>query len=359
LSSLFLFAVLTNLALAAEPKNPVRLGAILPLSGEIAYVGLAFRQGIELALSEHPDFAVIFEDDQSGNRVKAVSAAKKLNDIDQVTILLSAYLSTLPILTPVFKQSGTPLLVLWDSNEKIQTLGAHVFGFGYANELAGADMAAFAKKSLRTERAAVFSFHDEWSEEMAGLFSSQFENVGGQIVLQESLSPATRDFRTLLIRAKDLQAGAIYAPLFASGLQAFIKQAAEVKYKGVLLTADALGESDLTLIGPAANGVYATQIWLKDPAFLSKYQNKFGSTSKSAVNLGYVALGYDAVSCLAQIKAHLEEQKLAPSRSNFALSLPGFRCRGVLGENVLGPNGVSSRREKILKVENGAFKPLE
>ena len=73
----------------AQEKQEVKIGVILPLTGAISSVGEAMLHGLELAASEtkHISVKLIVEDDATANRVKVVSAAKKLVAVDKVDIV--------------------------------------------------------------------------------------------------------------------------------------------------------------------------------------------------------------------------------------------------------------------------------
>ncbi len=51
----FLLGVLALLALPATAQEHFRVGVIAPLSGALAEYGLAAKNGIELARSQHPE----------------------------------------------------------------------------------------------------------------------------------------------------------------------------------------------------------------------------------------------------------------------------------------------------------------
>lgn len=349
--------LISSSACLAQIKDTLKVGAILPLTGPLASIGEAMRQGINLAALESVNikFEIDYEDDLTANRVKAVSAAKKLIDLNKVDVVLNAYASTVSAISPALKQSNTPCIVIWDSNSALTTLGNHVVGFGYSNELAGEDMAEFAFKQRKKETVAVIAFHDEWSEVIANAFVERFKKIGGEVVLNERVNSDTTDFKSLIARIKARNAGAIYLPLYGAGLSTAIKQARSLNYEGDLLTADSFGDYELKETGRAAEGLYATQIWLDNDDFKKKYEAKFSSGNSAGVNLGYVALAYDTLKLLDALSGKLLKSNEKISATTIINSFAGFEFEGILGHTHISSKRMTDRREKVLKVQDGKF----
>ncbi len=89
----FLTSLLCTHPALAEQK-PFRIGVVIPLSGDLAYVGDDIRRGMELAVAdlnnENQVVELIFEDNQF-TATKTVSAAKKLADQDNVDAFVSLW----------------------------------------------------------------------------------------------------------------------------------------------------------------------------------------------------------------------------------------------------------------------------
>ena len=354
---LCLFPHGSTLAEEAASAVKIQAGAIFPLSGPFAEVGLSMQKGIELARSElqHVELSVVYEDDKSGSRTDMLTGARKLLDVDQVQILFSPYASGFPIVAPLVQKAKIPCLVLWDSNHHIASFGDFVAGFGYSNELAAAEMAEFTRKKLSAERAVAVAFSNEWSEVMLHAFVDSFAAQGGTVVAQHTLTPDTVDFRAIIQRARDSGVQAIYFPLWGAGLQSLVRQARQLRYQGALLSADSFWQSDIRTLGEAAEGVFVSQIWLEDPKFLAQIRARYGSDSSNEIQLGYAALGYDAVKLIEQVVLQIMKENLPFSPEEFARHLPGLAFQGVLGAIQLDQRRMSNRREKILKVAQGRF----
>ena len=68
-------------------KEPIKIGVILPLSGDVAFIGEAAKNAAILAKESfgktEKTYELFFEDDQSDSK-KTVSAFRKLVDVDKI-----------------------------------------------------------------------------------------------------------------------------------------------------------------------------------------------------------------------------------------------------------------------------------
>jgi branched-chain amino acid transport system substrate-binding protein len=313
------------------------------------------HRGLQMAVDDtkHISVKLIVEDDATANRIRAVSSAKKLAGVDKVDIVFNAYASTVSAFASVLKNAGVPCLVLWDSNRSLQKLGSHIIGFGFENELAGEDMADFSRHKLNHKSVGIVSFHDEALEVITAAFEDRFKRSGGRITLREQVSGDTMDFRTIMTRLKSLKPDAVYLPLYGIGLQSAIKQARAVNFKGEILTVDSFVDADISATNGASEGIYITQIWLRDSDFARKYEARFGQAEISGTNLGYVALAYDAVMLLDALAAKIRQSGAAVTSETLMKQLPNFSFSGVLGTTVFSSHNLLERREKILQVKDG------
>lgn len=93
------------------------IGASLPLSGRLSYIGEDIRRGLELAVeefsSESVGFELKFEDNQHQGSMAATTAHKLLN-IDNVNVLISLW-DMADVIAPIAEQKRIPhLSIRWD-----------------------------------------------------------------------------------------------------------------------------------------------------------------------------------------------------------------------------------------------------
>ena len=330
--------------------EPVLVGAILPLSGEVAWMGSAMSDGIRMALAEGASkvMTVVFDDDQSVEKIPTISAANKLLNGGAKVLFVTAVNSGAAISSVVDKNS-TLVLVLQDSNKTILKMSKNIFGFGFSNEKVGHDMAEFAVRNSVASRVAIVSARDEWSEVVADAFKERLIEKGGHVLVHEKVLLDDSDFRTLIARLKAKNVESVYFPLYKGSIVSFIKQAREGRLAAQLLTAEGLSEAEIKQLGEHAESIYLTNVWFDNPPFRQRYEKFTGKSSKD-VNLGHVAIGYDAVKFIEKVIVLSKAKGITLHDA-----LPSVEVNGELGATRFHEGRLSDRSQSIVVVKNGEF----
>ncbi|MFO0416705.1 MAG: ABC transporter substrate-binding protein [Pseudomonadota bacterium] len=187
----------------------------------------------------------------------------------------------------------------------------------------------------------------------------RFKQSGGLIALREQVNGDNTDFRTVMTRLKSLKPDALYLPLFGASLHSAIKQARAANFEGAILSADAFVDADISETLGASEGMYLTQIWLRNDDFARKYEARFGEAKISGTNLGYVALAYDAVMLVDALAAKIRQSGADVTAKTLIKQLPNFSFTGVLGTTTLSSSNLVERREKILQVRDGKLVEIQ
>ncbi len=339
-----------------ETLGTVSVGAILPLTGDLAFVGTQMQRGMELALGDFPNsgIKIIYEDDEFPNNVVSLDALNKLLFANKVDVVLNDAVNSMKALAPTLDAQKIPAIVFWDSNEELKGLSDYVFAMGLSTELAGSDMAELAYEKLTAKKIYIISAQDDWSEIISRSFIKRFTELGGTVTLHEKVSVDFADFRTNILKAKQENSDAIYFPLFPQANEILIKQAHELGYKGHLLTGDGFTDENVKNLGALSNGVYASLPYLADKSFLDKYRAKFGD-SANPINLSFAGLGYDAAKLVIAVVASLEKRGIPVTPQAIRDALPGFEFSGVTGPGKFSAEGIAIKKESLLKVQDETF----
>jgi branched-chain amino acid transport system substrate-binding protein len=276
----------------------LKIGFAVPLTGWAAPYGDEFKRGAELAVSElqDPSISVVFEDTQLEVK-KAVDAVTKLVNVDKVNALaVSAYLEAAGS-HQISDAKNIPLIVMWDSNPQLESMGNNVFAIGPWTPASGEVTAEFSYNNLNAKKAAIFGYQQEWSVDVSKAFAEKFKSLGGTIVAQEMTAPGARDYRTNLSKIVTAKPDVIYVTV--EDLFTSIKQARELGYKGAIINSDTV-DNELAAKNPEVfNGIYTSQV--ADPAFketdhyIAAYKKKYGEDPKKVL---YGTWGYDAVNLI-------------------------------------------------------------
>jgi branched-chain amino acid transport system substrate-binding protein len=319
-------------SLHADQKPVVKIGVLLSFSGGLQQWCTPILRGVELAASEDSpvEAHVIFEDDHSADRRLTVTAARKLLEIDKVDIVTTWTASLVPLLAPIAASTRTPLFVgAW--NQNVANGGPFVFGGLINMDLLPRDIARFLIQKRGARRLALVMAADDWAETFEKPFSAEVRKLGATLVLSETVQPDESEFRSLVLRLSGQKVDAVLATLFSTSLYAFLKQARELRYPGVIHVADGMFEEDLKIAGENAEGVYASQIWLESKRLARAVQARYGGGT-DPLQLGLVASGYDWVKHIQGAAEWLVKGGKSISRENLREALSVYESKGYLGK---------------------------
>jgi len=137
LSLILIFSHFVSVSVQAAPKMPIKIGALLALTGDVAMQNDAFREGIELATSQiNEDGGLdgrtihIHYEDTRLNAKEAHTAARKLINIDHIQAAINATVIEAKGAGPELENAKIPSITLWDASEDIQKIGRYIFSIG-------------------------------------------------------------------------------------------------------------------------------------------------------------------------------------------------------------------------------------
>lgn len=349
---LFALATVLSTPLFADT---LKIGALLPLTGEFAMEAEEFRRGIHLATKEINDtggpnkttLVAVIEDSQYSAK-QSTSAAKKLLEIDQVSGVITATYTEVMSTAALFEKRKIPVIHLWDSSEELEALGDHVFAIGPWAPSSGEKAAELARSKLKANSAVVINTNNEWSQDVSKHFEKKFKQDGGDVLATFSVNPGESDFRALLLKALKQEPDTLYAPI-TNDVIPFFKQLRSVGFKKSVITSDVLTQEYIDAADGALEGVYQLQGTQPSSPETEKlkqlYNREFGVETKHIL---YNAWGYDAVHLIADALRVAEGN---PEKAAKQL----YRVRkhpGASGLIAFTPEGSSPRFASVFQVRN-------
>ncbi len=334
-------------------SQTIKIGSILPLTGDFAFFGSEINRGAQIALEEAKaqgvDAELIVEDDKS-QATGAVNAANKLVHSDKVSAVITATLQEVKPIAPIFNENKVPLLATWDSNTFIKTAGDYIFTIGFSTEDAGQKMAAYAYNGLGLHKVAVVSALDEWSEIIAEAFKAKFSALGGTVTIHEKVQPSQKEFKTVNAKVKDAEG--IYFPLLPTTIAPFLIQASQLGVKAKLMTGDSFSMDEVTAARGAAEGVIFSNLYADQVKGLSqKYKQKFGEDPADPI---FVSFGYDG------IKAILEGVTIAKAKGiSLRDALTQVDFQGTDSRIKMNGGQFFEKKERLYQVRGGQFVELK
>ena len=180
-------------------SEPIKIGALLTLTGEGQALGENAKKGIELAVEEFriksgTPIEIIFEDTHSEPKT-AITAYRKLVDLDRVSVIVGPLMQSeasalAPIVAadnfPIISPAYAPLANRPDPRNPL---------FVWMNPQMEAEQAATYVYSTGKRRIGIIGTKDNWENEVSEAFAVKFQELGGQVVAKEIVQPDITDNR--------------------------------------------------------------------------------------------------------------------------------------------------------------------
>ena len=335
---------------AATEEAPASMGTIKiatqsPLSGGQSLLGVAIKQGAELALEQLSgdlvamgyDVQLAPYDDQA---TPDVGVANAKNIVADSEILCGVGHLNSGVMIPSSEEYHTANLAFVspaNTNPVVTTRG-----YLEVNRVVGRDdvQAPAAEEFAFTTLGAtsVFIIHDKtaYGQGVAEFFRAAAEEDGLEVVAFEGTEEQA-NFDAIVTPVVATQPDVVFFAGIYNQAGVFFKQARDAGYEGTFLGTDGMDSSDLADIAGDAlttgGGMYYTTV--AGPAaaypaaaqFAADYEAKFGSAPEA-----YAAQAYDSMNvCLTAIKAAAEAAGGKPSRLQVAEAIRQVNIEGLTG----------------------------
>ena len=284
-------ATASTAATSAAPKPPVKIGALIPLTGPSGATGQDMKEGYDLALEQinaaggvnGAQVQVIYEDDKNDNAT-AVASWEKLVNNDKVEIMVGGLSSTISLaLVESAKKAQVPMAwtgaaaSAFETAMKDQAYFFHYHPWDYMN---GTSNNAFLVSTPYKKYAIAYEDGAFGTASFAG-FQATFPAAGLQIVASEKFKTGSTDFTAMLNKLKTSGAEGFIVVPYAADMIPMLTQMKEVGWAPKLIFAAPPSWPADFQKSPVAEGVVAAALWTPDVAtdaskkFVADFQKKY------------------------------------------------------------------------------------
>lgn len=353
-----------------KPAETIKIGAILPLTGKAASYGQDAREALEMALEEintkgikGRKVEIIYEDSQ-GQPAIGVSAIKKLITVDKVPVVIGAVMSSVTLsMAPVAEENKVVLLTM-SSAPAITDAGDFIFRNRETANDQGKKMAEVIFGNLKANRAALLFENSDTGNSHSSAFKKYFQEIGGEIVSEETYDTGTSDFKAQLTKIKAKNPEVVYLAPKPKDCGLILKQAKELGIETQFTgTSGCYGQEVIDIAQKAAEGLiqvmYAYPGELgeekQDPAyqaFEEAYQEKYGRKPTALA-----ALHYDNFKIITGIMKKIKDPTDSTQIKEKLYEIQNYV--GASGTTTFDENGDAKKPLMLRIIKNGQFVPYE
>ncbi|MEX2374571.1 MAG: amino acid ABC transporter substrate-binding protein [Dehalococcoidia bacterium] len=346
----------------APSGEPIKIGAHLPLSGQLASNGERVRDGYEFAVKaineeggiDGRPLDLIVADD-AGDATTATNVVRELISGESVTAVLGTYGSGAGLAgSAMAEQMETPNIQPFASSPEMVTRGFEYLVNTYA--LASQTQTLFAEMLIdlvEPETAAIMYIDNPFAIAGRDAIVAALESTDIEVVLDERVPTGEGDYSSVISQMVSLDPDVVVTIVYFPDHIAFMEQARQFNLEPELLYTDgsipwqppvleALGTNADTTMG-AADWFPGAEIEGSD-AILEEYVSATGTE----VSVEFVK-GYQAVQILADA---LRRAGPDPSNESLRDALAETEMDTIAGKVAVGPDGQLEGNYTIVQLQD-------
>ena len=350
------------IAFVTVEKKPeeIKVGAILPLSGDLSAYGKYVQRGIELAAEEinanggigGANITVLYRDNE-GKSDKTVSVMNALIAEDKVPVVIGAVVSenTLAV-CPIAEKKKVVLISPTSTSSKLSDYKNYVFRTCPSDIYQGKALSDVIF-DLKPEgaRVAVMFVDNDYGVGLKDAFVKSYQERG-EIVAVEAHKEGDTEFTGVLSAIKDKNPDVVVLITYAKEGAAIVKQGREEGLDVAWVGSDGIkSNAFIEQAGKDAEGVKATYpISMVSESvtenFVKLYRAKYGTGSIDTD----VTYGYDTMHVVAEAI-----EKGGYDAEDISDALREIRYHGVCGAKKFDENGDVPPAYDLWKAENAKW----
>ena len=367
LLGLICIAVLAGCS-SPKPKptaQPVKIGAVLALTGRGATYGKRAQKGMLLAVDEvnkraffkdHP--LILVSEDSQSEATGALSAFRKLIDTDRVPVAVGFVLSDEVLASaPTANEREVVLFSTAAGSDKIKDSGDYVFRNRESATLQADAVASACVKRYGLKRVAVLHSNSANGVSYERSFLSAAKSRGAAIVADVGYDEGKTDYRAEIQQVKAAHPEGVYLAGLDQELGLVLKQSRELAFNSrFFASAGAVSQKLLDIAGSGSEGMVCGSAPFDQAspdkhvkAFVAAFQSRFHEDPDFIA-----ANSYDAVALLADAFER-------GARSGQDLKSALYKVKdypGVGGQTTFDGFGEVSKPIILVEVHGGRFTPL-
>ncbi|MFH1135390.1 MAG: ABC transporter substrate-binding protein [Pseudomonadota bacterium] len=311
-------------------QDAIKVGVVLPLTGEQAKFGEIEKNSFQMALEEingaggvnGRKIELLIEDD-TGKPEVGRSAMEKLISQDKVAVVGGGYSSSVTFaMSAVAQQFQVPFVINTGSDDKITEQGwEYVFRISQPVSAYPMALESFLKEVVKPQTVAILYENSAFGQKGSDEFSKQCKAMGLKILVLEGYEHGAVDFKPILVKVKGANPDMIYMISYVMDAALLMRQARELSLKPKLFVGGGAGftlPEFMKNAGDAAQHVFSATLWTETVPFpgAKDYYDKYVAKFKQPTEYH----GAEAYACMYVIADALKRAKeLTPAGVREAL----------------------------------------
>ena len=353
----------SSFAWAEIPKEPIRIGVVLPTSGPIAYDGGLALNGIRMAVDEinaaggvQGNKIELFVEDSAGVPATAVAAMEKLVGMQKVVAVIGDFGSSCTLaMMDVAARAQVPLITPVSLAPKITEAGnIWMFRGCDSSTMIAKAFTKWAVTEKKIDRWAYIAINTDYGRGSVDAFNEDLKAFGASVVFTEYFNQGETDYYPIVTKLSTVDANGLCVFGETVDLSRLVAQYYEMGLEGKMLimdpTSGTFNSKFIELAKEKADGIVGASRFVASidtPAarkFVADYMARYNAEPEK-----YAQAGYDCAQMIAQAIAKADSLDTEKIRA----ALAGIQYEGPQGKAHFDAKNQLIIDEYIIAVENG------
>lgn len=302
--SIYVTLVLSALLSActgSETENTVKIGVIVPLSGNDGPLGDYSNKGVELAVDQQnaqggllgKKIELVVQDSESKPE-KGLSIAKTMLENDKPFAIYSIISGVTLAIKPETEKSKTILMAAVGTDKFLEG-GKYTFRNFFAATTTANQLTEFIKDSLHAKSLSLFYADNEYGKSVKEAISKESAEHGLKMGFSETFDPKSLNYKSQIAATVNRNTECLYVAGVGKSLGTMIKQIRESGYKGEIIGDPLIPFPDVyTSAGESLKGLkyldFAFEPTSTQPntaEFVTSFKKKFNEEPKNFSVISY------------------------------------------------------------------------
>lgn len=355
---LFLFVIAGCENTKKPIENVIKIGAILPLSGDASLYGNNDREGIDLAIEmanakggvNGNKIEILYEDSKAEAKT-GVSAINKLANSNIMALIDNAISSVTLAILPIANEKKILVLSTGATNPSLSGASPYFYRIWNSDAEEGVFAAKACTDKMSLKQMAILYINNDYGKGLKDVFAKEYAKLGGKIVAEETFEKGDRNFKNVLSKISQAKPDGIYLVGYASETGVVAKQINELQIASKIVGTVAMEDPVfLKLAGEASEGVVYVFPESPDGTAVKEFKEQFKKKYGKEPGLLCDA-GYDAANLL--MEAYRKGVKSSDDIRTVLSGLKGYI--GASGEITFDNKGDVHKPMVLKTVINGNF----
>lgn len=342
-----------------KSEETIKIGAILPLSGNLSFVGELNKKGLELALQDieksktHDNKKIeIIYGDSGGQSIASVNIMNKFINVDKIKYVISS-MSPIVFKTAPIANEQKVINIGMCSSPNVGELGDYLFNF-FPDTFQEVDiMVNYLAKNTSIKKVGILYVESDYGLSSQDLFREKYAPFG-EVVSSESYRIGDINIKLVVSKIKDKEPDVIVLFGYGSAYPAILKAIKELKWPVKIL-------SNYSFINPPVQRLssdFLEGVVFTVPAFnidtkgsyAKTYEKEYGTAPDHSSVFFYDALKI-LVGCINSAGDDVEKVRKC------LLTVKGYK--GGSGTITVKPNGTINCSMLLVQYKDNKFVPIK